>query len=233
MSVATILCFAPHPDDEILGCGGSLIKSLEAGREVYICYLSFGENGSPIYSPRELTLIRKKEAVSVSNFLGIPRKNVIFLSIPDNEISRYNLLNTKQILKLIRTVKPDLVYLPHSKEKSSDHAEASRLIMRALDMAGSNNFIKFGKYPWWVGNVLAYEVWTPLEEYQYSEDISAFIEKKIQALKIYKSQTIESGNVSDFISEKGKYLSGWRASMTLGEYREVFQVLRAANIYNT
>lgn len=231
MSINNILCFAPHPDDEILGCGGSLIKSLKIGRQVHICYLSCGESGSPKYSPRKLAMIRKKEAISLSNFLGIPRKNIIFLSIPDNEISRYDLQSMKEIIRLTRTIKPDLVYLPHEREKSSDHREANKLITRALDMAGSNNFIKFGKYAWWVENVLAYEVWTPLEEYQYSEDVSGFIEKKIQALKLYKSQTTESGNISDFVGDKARYLPGWRAAMTLGNYREVFQVLRIGNIY--
>lgn len=232
MSIKNILCFSPHPDDEILGCGGSLIKAIAMGCNVYICYLSMGENGSPIDSPRKLTRIRKREVISLINFLKIPEKNIYFLNIPDNEIDQHDLKNFKKIIKIVRTIKPDLVYLPHELEKSLDHSEANKLVVRALDMSGSNNFNECGKNTWWVENVLAYEVWTPLSSYQYSEDVSDFMEKKIKALNFYKSQSIISGNISDFIGEKARFLPGWRASMTLGSYRESFQVIRMGGILN-
>lgn len=231
MSVRNVLCFSPHPDDEILGCGGSLIKALSIGCEVHVCYLSLGEYGNPKFKPKQLAAIRKKEALTVSKFLGIPLKNIIFLGIADNQISRHDLKSIKEIIRLVRIIKPDLVYLPHELEQSFDHSEANGLIMRALDMAGSNNFFEFGKCAWWVKSVLAYEVWTPLERYQYTEDISDFIDKKIGALKIYKSQTSQSGNVSNFVGDNGKHLSAYRAAMTLGDHREAFQVLRMSDIY--
>lgn len=215
MSVKNILCFAPHPDDEILGCGGSIIKALSIGCQVYICYLSFGEYGSPKFTPTKLSAIRKKEALSVGEFLGVPQKNVSFLAIPDNQINHHDLQYVKKIIELVRVIKPDLVYLPHAQEQSSDHAEAHKLIMRSLDMAGSNNFFGFGKCAWWVNNVLAYEIWTPLGKYQYTEDISNFINEKIKVLKLYQSQTSQSGNVSDFVGNKASFLSGYRAAMDI------------------
>ena len=233
MSIKNVLCFAPHPDDEILGCGGSIAKALSMGHRVYMCYLSFGENGSPKYSPKKLAIIRKKEAMAVCRFLGILLKDVFFLSIPDNQISHHDMGSVKKIMKLVRVLKPDLVYLPHEREQSHDHVETNKLIMRALDMAGSNNFFQLGGCSWWVGNVLAYEVWTPLERYQYTEDISNFIHKKKKALEMYKSQTLEDGNVSNFIGNNGVHLSAYRAAMTLGEYRESFQVLRCESIYDS
>lgn len=231
MTIKRILCFAPHPDDEILGCGGSIIKAIDRECTVHICYLSYGEQGSPKFIPRQLKYIRKKEALNVCNFLGINKKNITFLSIPDNEISMHDIKSMKKIMELVRKIKPDLVYLPHERDNYYDHEQANKLIMRALDMSGSNNFIKFGGSPWWVENVLAYEVRSPLEKYQYTEDISDVINKKIAALKLYRSQSASAGNVSDFVSEKGKFLSGYRAAMTVGDYREAFQVLRIGNIF--
>ncbi len=231
MSVKNILCFAPHPDDEILGCGGSIAKAIATGCRVHMCYLTSGENASPKLAPKQLSILRRKEALAVTKFLGIPSKQVYFLGISDNHISHLEFKRVGEIMKLVRTVKPDLVYLPHLSEQSSDHTEANQLIMRALDMAGSNNFFQFGKCAWWVKNVLAYEVWTPLERYQYSEDISDFIDIKINALKLYRSQTAQAGNISDFVGDKGRYLSAYRAAMTLNEYREAFQVLRMGDLY--
>ena len=54
MAINNILCFAPHPDDEVLGCGGSIAKALGNGHNVYLCYLSFGENASPKINSKKL-----------------------------------------------------------------------------------------------------------------------------------------------------------------------------------
>ncbi|NQV88012.1 MAG: PIG-L family deacetylase [Parcubacteria group bacterium] len=225
-----IVCFSPHPDDELLGCGGSIIKAIEKGADVHICYMSYGETGSPKHNFEDLGKIRKNEALKVCNFIGIPTKNIHFLKIPDNQIEASDFGNFTHIMKIVREVKPNIVYLPHINEQSHDHEQAHKLVMR-LDMAASNNFFEFGKSAWWVETVLAYEVWTPMEKYQYSEDISKYLDKKIEALKMYESQTKEQGNVSDFISNKAKCLPGYRAAMTIGEYREMFQVLRMPTLY--
>lgn len=225
-----ILCFAPHPDDEILGCGGSLIKAIKQGHRVSICYLTYGEQGGPKYLPNELAKVRKQESLSVCHFLGIKRKQIYFLEVADNNISSHDLPILKQIISLIRSVKPDLVYLPHEGENYHDHREASLLIQRALGMSGSANFPESGASVWWVENVLGYEVSTPMQRHQYSEDISDVIEDKVAALKLYTSQTKAGGNVSDFIGDKARYLSGYRAAMTIGEYREFFQVFHVGHV---
>lgn len=225
-----ILCFAPHPDDEILGCGGSLIKAIEKGYSVSICYLTYGEQGSPLYPLQKLKKIRKKESLAVCKFLSILAKNIYYLGIPDNKISCYDFESMKKIIVLLRKIKPDLVYIPSEMENYHDHQQANLLIQRALGMSGSNNFKKQGEEAWWVGDVLAYEIFTPIGRYQYTEDISDVINKKIEALKLYKSQTSKEGNMSDFVGEKAKYLSGYRAAMTIGKHREVFQVIRVSGI---
>lgn len=224
-----ILCFAPHPDDEILGCGGSLIKAKKLGINVDICYLTYGENASPQFSSNQLKAIRKKEALSVCDALGLSNDNIVFLDIPDNQISEHDFDSMKKIIALIRRVKPDIIYLPHERESYYDHRQANLLIQRAIGMSGSNNFNVLGK-AWWVPNVLGYEISTPMEKYQYAEDISDYINKKISILKLYKSQTKNYGNASDFINEKSKYLSGYRAAMSIGEFREVFQIITTSNI---
>lgn len=222
-----IICFAPHPDDEILGCGGSLLKAKKLGYEIILVYLSFGEYASPTCSPQNLAKIRKEETKKIVKFLDV--RNVYYLGIPDNQINALDFKSFCVLMKIIRKEKPSLAYIPHQREASSDHQQASLLIQRALGMAASANFNKYGK-PWWVGTVLGYEVWTPLEKYQYGEDISEFIEDKIKCLSLYSSQTSKNGNTSDFIGKKGKHLSGYRAAMSVGEFREVFEVITAENL---
>lgn len=224
------MCISPHPDDEILGCGGSLLKAKEEKYDIYLCYLSYGEGSSPKLTQNKLKKIRKAESLEVCKELGLKDNSVFYLEIGDNKIDHNNFNNFKKLMSIIRNVRPDIVFIPDEKDSYNDHQEAALLAKRCLDMAGSNNFLKKNEQPWWVGNILVYEVSTPLSDYQYAVDISSFIDKKISLLSIYKSQTKNEGNVSDLIGDKAKYLSGYRAAFSVGEYREVFRVLRVNNI---
>jgi len=230
MPTKKILCFAPHPDDEMLGCGGSLIKARNKKYKIGICYLTMGENGSPKFSPNTLKKIRREEALTVCKKLGVIKEDIYFMNIPDNQIDANNYKSYLKIISLLRMFRPNTVYLPHENENYHDHKQANRLIQRALDMSGSNNFLKTRETAWWVDNVLAYEISTPLCRYNYAENISEVIDEKISILKLYKSQTLKSGNLSNFIGDNAKALSAYRASMSVGKYREAFQVLRVANI---
>jgi LmbE family N-acetylglucosaminyl deacetylase len=90
--MSKILVFAPHPDDDIIGCGGSMAKHISQGNRVQVVYLTSGEAGSHKYSKAELAVIREGEARQATASLGI--KDVNFLGMPDGFISytRENLL---------------------------------------------------------------------------------------------------------------------------------------------
>ncbi len=225
-----ILCIAPHPDDEILGCGGSLIKAKKNNYEISLCYLSYGEGASPKYSLDELKKIRKNESLKVCAKLGVKKTNIFFMGIGDNKINHNSLKDFKSLMSIIRKVKPNVVFIPDDKDLYNDHREAALLSKRSLDMAGSNNFLKKNENPWWVDNVLEYEVSRPLSDFQYSVEVSEEIDDKISLLSLYKSQTKKEGNVSDLVSDKARYLSGYRAAFSVGEYREVFRVYRVDGI---
>ncbi len=224
-----IMCIAPHPDDEVLGCGGTLLKAKES-YDIFLCYLSYGEGASPKLKQDELKTIRKAESLEVCKKLGLKDENIYYLDVGDNKINHNNFEDFKELLSLIREIRPNTVFIPDEKDAYNDHKEASLLAKRCLDMAGSNNFLKNDEQSWWVDNVLEYEVSSPLSDYQYSVDISEVIDKKIDLLSSYKSQSKSEGNVSDLISYKAKFLSGYRAAFSIGEYREVFRVLRIKNI---
>jgi LmbE family N-acetylglucosaminyl deacetylase len=225
-----VICFAPHPDDEVLGCGGSLLKAKAKGYEISLVYLTFGEYGSSMFKPAELKEVRKNETISVCRYLQISKENIHYLDLGDNQISAGDINGMKKIMSIIRKFRPNIAYIPHENDQSYDHQQANLLIRRALGMAGSTNFIEYGKKPWWTENVLGYEVWTPIQKYQYGEDISKYINKKIEMLSLYSSQTKQSGNVSDFIGKKAKCITGYRAAMSIGEHREVFEVINVSNI---
>jgi len=216
----TILVFAPHPDDDIIGCGGSLARHIQQGNQVAIVYMTSGEAGSLQYPPDDLARIREAEALDAAALLGVT--DLTFLRNPDGYLE-YNKENLSRIVTIIRTKKPVLVYMPHSADAVSDHQQTHRLALEGCRRAAGPWFQECGRQPWPVKNILGYEVWTPLQTVGHSENISDFISAKIKALQMHKSQ-IEHIHYDEAIQGLNRY----RGIMTgKGDYCECFQLIQA------
>jgi len=93
-----ILIFAPHPDDETLGCGGTIQKAVAQGKTVKVVFVtngdSFGNDYEMTHSSKEnpkgidLGYLRQKEALEATAILGLAKENVIFLGYPDRGLER-------------------------------------------------------------------------------------------------------------------------------------------------
>jgi LmbE family N-acetylglucosaminyl deacetylase len=228
-----VLVVAPHPDDEVLGCGGSIANHADRGHRVHVLYLSSGEHGGPTLPPEECGAVREQEAAAAAAVLGVPAEQLHFLRLPDGAIDARDLVHVGTVISLLRALRPSLVYLPHPGEVSFDHRDAFELCWRAAGMASSRNFPEHGITPWWVPTILGYEVWTPIAEPQYTCDITALIDRKTRALACYQSQraTAKGAGQADYIDHAGPLLGRWRGAMTTGGYREAFQVLRLGKVH--
>jgi LmbE family N-acetylglucosaminyl deacetylase len=150
-----IVVFAPHPDDEILCCGGTIIEKLKKGFNVSIIYMTDGRNALSnleIYtnpSPLELKEIRRKEAMRGANLLGVKPNNLYFLEVEDTKLnSDPNLVNI--ICDLLEKIKPQEIYLPSIKDATLDHKNANLIVMSSLKMTKLEtklySYITFPKY---------------------------------------------------------------------------------------
>ena len=137
-----VLVIAPHPDDEVLGCGGSIAKLTAAGARVHVGYLTSGEQGSADFSVPELGLLREREARAAVSVLGVDPEEASFLRIGDGAVNPHDLAQAEALIRLVRQVRPVLTYLPHEHDGSFDHQAAHKLAVRALDMAASRNFAR-------------------------------------------------------------------------------------------
>ena len=155
-----VMVAAPHPDDEVLGCGGSIACHVDAGRQVFVLYLSSGERGCPGRPPADVGPLREQEAAQAMETLGIPAANLRFLRLPDGGINPALLDQVGAVTSALRELRPELLYLPHPDDASFDHRAAFTLCWRAAAMAGSRNFPEWGPRPHWVPAVLGYEVWS-------------------------------------------------------------------------
>lgn len=213
------MVFSPHPDDDLLGCGGSMAKHIHNGHEVYVVYMTSGDAGSLQYSKDQLTLIREKEARQAALLLGI--KETIFLRNPDGYLE-YNRENLVRLINLLRLKKPDLVYLPHQRDGHEDHRATSKLALEACRRAGGPWFQECQGEPWKIQTILGYEVWTPLAEVSWAEDITPYMDQKIEALRLHASQI---GPIQ--YDEAIRSFNRYRGIMTgQGQFCECFQVLK-------
>ena len=128
-----VLVIAPHPDDEVLGCGGSIAKLTVAGARVYVGYLTSGEQGSGEIPAGELGLLREREARAAVSVLGVDPDEASFLRIGDGAIDPHDLAQVEAVIRLVRQIRPALTYLPHEHDGSFDHQAAHQLAVRALD----------------------------------------------------------------------------------------------------
>lgn len=179
-----VLVIAPHPDDEIIGVGGTIAKRAKDGDEVYVCVVTKGK--SPLFND-EFIEQGRQECRRADKKLGV--KETIFLDFPAvmlETVPRYE-FNGK-ILEVVNSIKPDEVYIPHRGDMQIDHQMVVDAAMVAVRPRGNN-------YP---KRVYAYETlsetgWNipnTVNEFipTVYEDITDTYEVKIEAMSIFKSQ---------------------------------------------
>lgn len=179
-----VLVIAPHPDDEIIGVGGTISKRVQAGDEVYVCVATKGVE--PLFKS-ELVEQSRRECRQADKKLGV--KETIFLDFPAvmlETVPRYE-LNAK-IAQVVERINPDEVYIPHRGDMQLDHQMVVDAAMVAVRPRGNN-------YP---KRVYAYETlsetgWNiPNVNNEFIptvyEDITDTIDLKIEAMNIFESQ---------------------------------------------
>jgi LmbE family N-acetylglucosaminyl deacetylase len=203
-----ILVLAPHPDDECIGCGGTVARHVERGDEVTTVFLTSGELGLKKL-PREIAWqTREAEARAACRILGITRS--VFLRLPDWMIGDDVSAAANELRPILEQMRPGLAYLPHPMEWHPDHRATLPILKTAYTGLSLSAPVLRG-----------YEVWTPLPEYQHVENIDGTMEKKLDALRAHASQIADWDYVRAI-----RGLNAFRGVMAgRCEYAEVFQDL--------
>jgi LmbE family N-acetylglucosaminyl deacetylase len=221
-----ILVFAPHPDDDIIGCGGSIAKHIQKGNQVAIVYLTSGNAGRLDYSKEDLANIRESEAKEAAELLGV--NHLYFLKQDDGYLSASK-ENIVKVMEIIREFKPNVIYVTHAEEGHRDHRVANELVLLASGRAKGSWFQEAKGQPWSVSTILAYEVHPPMRNTGYCEDITEFMDLKMQALQKHISQ-VEQIEYDQAV----KGLNSYRGILTDGKskYAECFQIIESNSILN-
>jgi LmbE family N-acetylglucosaminyl deacetylase len=209
--MSRILVLSPHPDDEAIGCGGTLRKHVVEGDSVHVVFLTSGEQGGHGRPPESARRLREQEAKNAARILGLAK--VEFWGAPDGALRATPEL-AKRLRQKIAVLRPARIYVTHEREMHPDHRAAVRLLRQALTGAGS------GK-----PDVLMYEVWTPLQRIDEIVDISPYVKTKRAAIRAYKCQC-DVLAFDEAILGLNRY-RGEMHSWPGGDYAEIFCRLRA------
>jgi LmbE family N-acetylglucosaminyl deacetylase len=124
-----VLILAPHPDDEALGCAGTIALLKEKGVSVTVAFITDGEslNGAPSAA---LAKARQDEGRKAARLLGCRE---IFLSIPDGEVNSHAEEAFHRLSAIIEEREPEIVFAPSPIDYHADHIAASHIGLKLLD----------------------------------------------------------------------------------------------------
>lgn len=181
-----ILVIAPHADDEIIGCGGTIAKAINEGNEVYIIIVTNANVGAPELFNKEAINIVREEALNAHACLGV--KETIFLNFPApalNAFPEYKI--SIKLSEIINKIRPQILYLPHPGDLHQDHKAIYRASL--VSARPQHDYSIFEIYCY---ETLSESEWAPQHEKaftpNYFNDVSNFFEKKLEAMQFYKTQ---------------------------------------------
>lgn len=184
------LVIAAHPDDEVLGCGGTIARLAAEGHAVFIGIL--GEGITSRYEqrdqadPQDIQRLHG-QSLAVANLLGA--KDLLLAGLPDNRFDTLPLLEIVKVIEgWIERLQPQIVYTQHGGDLNIDHVQVYRATMTATrPMAGRPVKTVYG-YPVASSTEWAFQQFSPAFRPNVFMDISAQLEVKIQAMQLYESE---------------------------------------------
>lgn len=186
----TILIIAAHPDDEILGCGGTIARLVQEGNDAYAVIL--GEGIASRYKEKSFQAgneIKKlhEKSEKAAKVIGI--KKTIWHNLPDNKFDSVPLLDIIKIIENeIWELNPDCIFTHHGGDLNIDHSLIFRAVLTASRplMEKPINDIYCFQVP--SSTDWSFQRIEPLWKPNIFYDISSTLETKINALKHYSSE---------------------------------------------
>lgn len=202
------LIFSPHQDDETLGCGGTIIRKIEAGADVQVVFMTDGhQSHKHLMAPERLSELREKEAAAACAILGLPESGVTFLRFPDGSLFGHIEEAAEKVCEILAQSPAVELYIPYGSEPTDDHKATHAIIQNAL-ASQSRTYTIFEYIVWYwhhwpwvtpfqpdrysrlfvIKNTLRSLFGLGLVRFRTRVSVSAVLEQKMKALTEYKSQ---------------------------------------------
>jgi LmbE family N-acetylglucosaminyl deacetylase len=184
------LVIAAHPDDEVLGCGGTIARLAREGHEVYIAIL--GEGIPSRYPLREQADTRpiqslRSRSEQVAELLGA--KDLFMHGLPDNRFDTVALLDIVKLIEgLIEQIGPESVYTQHGGDLNIDHVEVYRATLTATRPRADSSVKTVYAYEVASSTEWAFQQFEPVFRPNVFVNISDTLEMKVRAMQLYDSE---------------------------------------------
>jgi LmbE family N-acetylglucosaminyl deacetylase len=200
---------APHPDDEVLGCGGTIARKIEERAMVHLVFMTDGATSHRRFIPSgELVRIRRGEAIEAARILGVSEGHITFLDYPDGRLHTAREAAVSRVTAFLATLHPEEVFVPYRFDGTSDHEETYAIVIEAI--RGAHIPTRVFEYPVWFWNQWPW-VSLPLrpnrqmlnalrrslrfglgrtarQTFTHGVDVRRVVDKKRQALAAHRSQ---------------------------------------------
>ncbi|MGH2887129.1 MAG: PIG-L deacetylase family protein [Solirubrobacteraceae bacterium] len=222
-----MLVIAAHPDDEVLGAGGTIARLAKQRQEVYIAILGEGmtaRSESRATTDREQLTSLKSDSARAAERLGAA--DLFLHDLPDNRFDSVPLLDVVKIVEaLVERIAPDTIYTHHAGDLNIDHTVTNRAVMAATRPTGDGV----------VSTVYAFEV-PSSTEWSFGQvappfrpsvfvDIADTIDAKVEAMELYTSERRPFPHPRS--PEALRALSSVRGAAAGLEAAEAFELARA------
>lgn len=224
-----VLVIAPHPDDEVIGCGGTISKVKEAGGSVFVHFLTVGDTNDLSAAGFSGADERAVETQAAMDLLGVDDHAITFVGseyhLRLDAMAQHELVSAIERTSptSVQAVQPDLVMLPSFESYNQDHRAAARATMTALRPTGGQahepGLVWVYEQPsdqWNPGAVPTPNIFVGLDE--------EHVAQKLDALKLYATQWREPPNSRSADAIRG--LAALRGAQAGTPLAEAFQCLR-------
>ena len=199
--MASILVVGPHPDDQELGMGGSIIRLAAQGHRVHILDVTDGEP-----TPTGSAEIRVRESAAAARIIGVQRS---LLGLPNRQVV-HSIESRHKLAAVIRVHRPDWMFLPYPIDAHPDHVAVTRIGEDARFDAKLTKTDIPGE-PWHPKRIIYYFCTHLRLSFQptFCIDISQQIETKMAAINCYQSQFGQGNNpVPQMVQTLNAYFGG-------------------------
>ncbi len=199
--MANILVVGPHPDDQELGMGGTIIRLAQQGHNVLLLDITNGEP-TPMGSPE----LREKEWTAAAKIMGVKRR---LLGLP-NRFVEHNIASRHAVAGVIREHQADILFVPYEEDAHPDHRAVTRIIEDARFDAKLTKINLPGQpcYPKWLFYYYATHL-RLVAHPSFCIDISEQMDQKEQAIKAYETQFVlpeKNRRVVEWVREFNGYM---------------------------
>ena len=198
------LVLAPHPDDETLGCGATIMRKLAAGTSVQIVIATDGRYWPPStkLSADALAEIREEEAHQAGAILGLPRGSISFLRFEDGRLADHRRLLRGRLVDIFDKMDPEEIFAPSIIDSHPDHRVLAEL---ARDLARSrrDRFPLLYEYPIWFWDPRILRIRHLLERRIRIVRTAEFGPRKRAAIAAYRSQVTNSIGDAGWTARQG------------------------------